>query len=225
MTTQFTLPTEADEIAELHALGVGVVVDGDKHALTADVKDAAEADAVASHLLRKLAEAQADRARTAKAFEIERDQLLQRYSRLFEPHTSRIAFLESMLANLASTVEFGKKKSRDVGYGTYGRRQVRAHLEIVDDAKALAWAIEKAPSAVKALVALDIARARALGVDAGAKLSLLKTPLSDYFATTGEEPDGCQWVPARDEPFFKVATPDAVDGALPGAPATEGGAV
>jgi hypothetical protein len=89
--------------------------------------------------------------------------------------------------DLARQADFGKKKSRDVGYGTYGRRTIPERLRVVDEAALLAYALEHAPAMVRSVVKNDVPHAN----------------LRQHFAATGELPPGVEMEPAREEPFAK----------------------
>lgn len=80
-----------------------------------------------------------------------------------------------------------KKKSVRLETGTVGFRSISAGLEIEDKDKALEWAADYCPLAVKV------------------ETSLLKTPINELFDQTGEVPPGCVHREASEK--FTVSRP------------------
>lgn len=160
----FLLDTDAEEREELAALGVPLTPPAGATAV--------EIDAFASDLLRLLGEAEADRARYEEALTAEIQRLRMRYGARINRAAIRANMLRRSVCALAETQDFGgkKKKSREVGYGSYGRRFVPAAVKIVDQAQAIAWAeaeqlgvveiieMKKLPHKVLAPIVLDIVR-------------------------------------------------------------------
>lgn len=144
----------------------------------------AQRDAAASNLLRAMAAAQRELNERDEALAAEIARLRMRYANISEKLKNRYAYLESVVCGLARESDFGKAKSRTVGCGVYGVRQIREKVVVDDDAAALAWAKEH-----------DCIRI---------KESINKAKL-DTALYLGEDVAGCHVEPARDEPF---ATPE-----------------
>lgn len=124
------LPTEQDEWDELAQ--IGIVLQGP----TSD----AQLDAAASEICRRLGEAQADLKRFQEAEQAEVMRIEMRYSALCEPLEHRIAQLEELGREVARRADFGKKKSRTVGFGSYGRKKKSERVKIIDPAAAIEFA-------------------------------------------------------------------------------------
>lgn len=179
-TEAFDLATAEDERAELAALGVH---------LERPLSDP-ELDATASLVLREIAETEADLERHDQALQAEIAMLRARYERLTARARARSVRLHGVAMEIARRMDFGKKKSRAVGYGVIGFRTKPEHLSIEDDAAALAWARTHAPELVE--------------IRTVEKLPQKK--LAGYFAATGDLPPGCAWVPAIEEFYVKPDT-------------------
>ena len=152
-----------------------------------------DSDERAEWLLRKVADCQA-RAARAKAWaereveqaEAEEARLLARFSAELEEYS------KVRLANGK-----GKKKSFDLPSGRLGFRTNAAHLKVIDDAKALAWAKINAPSAVVTVPATE-------------KLSRAELALAfknGVAGAAGEIPSGAEFVEAKED--FYISQPKA----------------
>ncbi|GEM_PF-5334154 len=174
------VPADDSERAELEA--VGAIARGDARVAAPDI------DVLASALLRRLAEAEADIARYERAWDLERLALDTRYRTLLEGPRSHEAMLRSAIATLAAQADFGPAKSRRVGFGTYGRRTVPAKVTIADAAALLAWARDHLPAAVRQTVKEDVPHKR----------------VAAHLDATGELPPGCEYTPAHEECYAKA---------------------
>lgn len=156
----------------------------------------AECDALASALLGRLAECQADVARYRAALAREVTRLQTRYGSLIAPLERQATMFEQAIHELARRADFGKRRSRAVGNGVYGIRTVPERVEVTDAAAALAWAKDHVPTAVKAVTTEKLEHK----VVAGAVLARVRG--------TGELPPGFEVHAAHDAPFAKpeVAT-------------------
>lgn len=148
---------------------------------------APEIDALASDLLREMAECEREIKRYEEARFAERIRVDMRYGMLVERQEHRREELMRAVHALAERVDFGKKKSRDVGFGTYGRRTVPERVMIADPAACLAWALRTDPALVRVVEKRDVPH----------------SAVHFHFKNTGELPDGCEHTPARDEPFAR----------------------
>lgn len=177
------LPTEQDEWNELAS--IGIVLD--------DSTTNAQLDAWASEVCRRIAEqrAEIERYNEAEAAEIARIQM--RYAAMRDRHERRVQELEAIGRDLAESADFGSKKSRDVGFGTYGRRKVPESVKVVDKDAALNWAIEHAPDAVVEKIERRV------------NAAVVKPAVLNVLKSTGELPPGFEHTAAHDEPFVKVA--------------------
>lgn len=178
------LPTEQDEKDDL--AGVGINLEG-------PVSDA-QLDAAVSEICRRLGGVRADLARYAEAEQAEIARIRMRYEAVREPLQRRAADLEAIGKDLAERADFGsKKKSRSVGFGSYGRKIKREHVRITDDA-----------------AAVEFARAR--GIEGGVKVETIEKPVHKaiepvviaHVHETGEVPAGFEHEAERDEPFVKA---------------------
>lgn len=220
--TRFNLSTvDAEERAELEAVGVRFTPHSVDDTQQPDSEPAsgegaafelappsaqAEIDAAASEMLRRIRGVQRDRARVAAARAAEHALIDRRYDAQDAPLAKREAFLASIVHTLALRADFGKKaKSRKVGHGEYGRKQVSEKFEIRDEAATRAWAMEDAPELVRGAVKVPYLELRGKLAEyaAGAKLEVLKSDVAGYYKSTGDLPPGCEIIPAYDEPYCK----------------------
>lgn len=153
----------------------------------------AELDALASEICRLIGETQAELARynEAEAAEIARIQL--RYGNMRGPLERRVAQLEEMGRECARRADFGKKKSRSVGNGTYGKRQVPESVKVADQESALLWLDDEKQSAAireKTVRSVDVKEAKPI--------------VLAHLISTGELPPGFEHVEPHDEFFVKV---------------------
>ncbi len=181
----FVLPTEEEEYQSLSQFGVDLSAG----------QPAAQIDATASDLMRLIARerAEADRYHAAKLAEIQK--ITARYERLTSPHEIRAARYEAWVCELALSADFGKKKSRDVGHGTYGVRRVPARLSILDHAELLAWAKTTAPDLVQEVISEKVPH----------------KALEARFKETGELPPGVDYTPEIEKAFAKPNTEGSHD--------------
>jgi hypothetical protein len=177
---EFRLPTLEEELAQL--------------GLEARPAGAAECDAVASWLLRQLGKAQleVERRQIVHRKEIELLELEQK--RQLEPLDRRIADLERSLEWLALEASnnkwFGKAKSRKTSYGVYGTREQKERITIVDEQRAVAWAAEYCPAAVK--------------VTEKCLISICSSQLLAQLKDAGELPEAFEYSAAAEKPFAKA---------------------
>lgn len=183
----FALPTEEEEYESLSQFGVDL----------SSAQPAARIDATASDLLRLIARERAEADRYTLALAGELEQIAQRYRRLIDPHVQRAQRYEAWVCELALSADFGKKKSREVGYGTYGVRRVPARLSVPDPAALLAWAKTQAPDLIQQKI------------DERVPHKLLEARYKD----TGELPPGTEYEPEREQPFAKPNTESAAPSA------------
>lgn len=158
--------------------------------LNAPMSDA-QIDAIASDVCRQLADIHKEQSRyiDAQAAEIERIRF--RYSQLMKPLDERYKQLVNYGEELASRADFGKKKSRNVGFGSYGRRTVAQAVRVVDEDAAIKWASEKAPEIVTSRTIRTID-----------KLAAKKVVL-EMLTTDGVIPPGFDHEPPRESYFIK----------------------
>lgn len=204
------LTNDAEEREELAALGIVADV-----ATTCD--DQAARDAHASSLLRALGRIEAEMAEREAARDAELNQVRNIYLTELERLARRASFVAGAIESLAMVSDFGpKKKSRTVGFGTYGRRTKPLALEITDDAAALTWATEQLPEAIAAAVVLtqsEVMRITDAGLGeivAESRLTwkLSKAPLKVYVESTGDtEIAGVVVTLPVDKPFAKALAP------------------
>lgn len=125
----FALPAwlidaDAEERRELEELGVTLAPKFDADA---------ERDAILSRLMRAHHEHAADVERYDAAEVIEHQKITQRYDRLRAPAKRQMVRLASFIVHIVSSVTFpGKKKSRSVGWGSYGLRKDRDKVDVAN---------------------------------------------------------------------------------------------
>jgi hypothetical protein len=176
---------EEDERADLAAVGLQLSPEG-----ALDIPDAQSAvDATASQLLRVVGGLERDLKRYDDARAAEHKLIEARYAEVTAKLADRKARLESWVRQLAAQSDFGGKKSRELAYGTYGTRTIADHLSIVDKKRALSWCRLSAPDLLTIKQEETIAQKK----------------VEAHFKATGELPDGCEFTPAHDEPFIKLA--------------------
>ncbi len=214
MSDAYALPEwltdDADERAELAALGV---VSDVAHAPA----DQVARDAQASQLLRALGRVEAEIADREAARAEEQAHIERIYRQEIERLQRRAGFIRGSVEALAFDADFGpKKKSRAVGFGTYGLRATPFGVDIVDEASALQWATANLAPAVSATISLTLSEVMQI-TDAGLgsivandRLSwkLAKTLVKAHAEATGEHdiPGVAVRLP-EDKPFAKAAAP------------------
>lgn len=177
------LPSEQDEWNELAS--IGIVLD--------DSATGAQLDAWASEVCRRISAERAELARYNEAEAAEMARIQMRYAAMKNRHMRRVQELEAIGRYLAEHADFGAKKSRDVGFGSFGRRQVPEKVSVVDAEKAVEWAKANAPAAVVTTVAERV------------DVKAVKPMVLAYLKDTGEVAPGFEHTAAHDEPFVKVA--------------------
>jgi Bacteriophage Mu Gam like protein len=147
-------------------------------------------DAVASDALRIMAESDVEITRYRKALGAEMERIYNRYALLTSPHEKRHAEAQALVEECAIRAQFvGKAKSRKVGNGSYGKRQIPEHVKIMDDDKAINFLLANRPSAV-----MHVSKYKIIGADA-------KAAVLEHLHATGEVPEGFEHTEAHDRPF------------------------
>lgn len=184
------LEEETNEIAELE-LYVGRAVENAKAGGYVD------ADVIASDLLRRQGEAmnQIAQLADAKAQEIAvaTARISMRYDTQIARHQERAGFYERAVVAIAETIDWREqpKKSRTVGFGAYGVKREPERVKVLDQDKAVAWAREHFPGAVKTKITESVEHR----VVAPAVLARVRV--------NGEIPDGFDVTAERDVCFAK----------------------
>lgn len=204
------LTDDAEEREELAALGISADV-------SQAPEDQAARDAQASQLLRALGRVEAEIAEREAALEVELRQVKLIYQTQLERLQRRASFLTGAVEALALVSDFGpKKKSRTVGFGTYGTRAKPFSVEIVDEATTLQWASQQLPGAVSTSVTLSVDEVMRL-TDAGfgsivaperLAWKLAKSVVKAHAESTGEHDiPGVTVTLPQDKPFAKALAP------------------
>jgi phage host-nuclease inhibitor protein Gam len=101
----------------------------------------------------------------------------------------------------------GKKKSRDVGAGTYGYKSYAEGVALKDEAAYIAWAEVNAPETlrVKPTMSLETAREYLTETElAGVKREVMKSDVTKLIATDPNTlPPGYEKTPTEDEYYAK----------------------
>jgi phage host-nuclease inhibitor protein Gam len=138
-----------------------------------------------------MAEEEAEITRYRKALAAEIQRILSRYGTLTTPHEKRRTQAQSLVEECALRAQFvGKAKSRKVGNGVYGQRQVPESVTITDEEKARVWLFEQGSRAFRTKVEIDKVIAKEL--------------VLEKLKATGEIPDGFSHESAHDVPFAKA---------------------
>jgi phage host-nuclease inhibitor protein Gam len=198
-----------EERAELAALG-----------LIADVEsapiDQAQRDARASQLLRALGRVEAEIEERKAAQHAEVMQIAAIYERELDRLRRHASFIVGGIHALAMESDFGKKKSRTVGFGTYGRRSTPLKVDVQDESATLEWARAHLPEAVRAKTTLTVDAVMRI-TDAGLgelvpesalKWELVKTPITAHVKATGDDeiPGAVVRLP-EEQPFCEAFSP------------------
>ena len=176
----FLADVDAEDRAELAALA-GVELPA------AAPDDQVALKLLASRLLKAMCELRHEGDELEALWNREADQVDAIYRPQTEKLERRYQALERAVAHLGTLADFGSKKSATVAFGQFGRRSKSATLKVVDAQALLGWAEVYAPNDVAVKVERSLPHKVALA----------------HFTSTGEIPDGCEHVPARDEGFAK----------------------
>lgn len=150
---------ESDEeiVADLQNLGLLVG--------TTYPRDQARRDALASILLRRQAEELEAIASAERSRELEVQFIASRYAPELARRRTRVTQIDAAIKAVASETKdaggyIGRKKSRDVGAGSYGYRTNAAYVELRQEAEYIAWAEQHAPETLRVKPTLTLAQAK-----------------------------------------------------------------
>lgn len=201
--TAFNLMNVNDEIAEdLRVLGVA----------SPDDLDQTRRDALASALMRKMAETAHENAQLEASLQAEIAIVTARYDNAIKRNAARHSELYLAVQAIGIHTKeaggfVGKKKSRDVGAGTYGYKSYAAGVELKDDAAYIAWAEANAPETLRVKPTMSLAQAREYLTEtelASVKREIMKNDVTKLIATDPETlPPGYEKTPATDEYYAK----------------------
>lgn len=200
MIPDYLANADAEERAELAALGI----DGLE---TAPAEDQASRDAFASRLLRGLQSVEREIAERKAAHQREVEFVTRLYVQQIERLEARAAYLTDGIKGLALVSDFGTKKSRDVGFGTYGVRRAQPTITITNEGELVEWARGHAQETLLADLTLDYAAAMQLPetVRGALKTRVSKKALNArVLSEASETVPGVHVNPAHDEPFAKT---------------------
>lgn len=186
MSETSLLPEEGEEEAELMKyLGM------DEMLTPAEAgAESAFLDAAASDGLRRLGLEERELQRYDRA-EAEEHQLIRnRYAAVRRSHEVRRDYFRSYVEGLAKVADFGKKKSRNVGFGLYGRKTVPEKVEVLDPTAAKLWLRTNDPTALRIKEEVDMAQAKLM------VLAYVK-------AHEGEVPPGFDVHPSQETAYAK----------------------
>jgi phage host-nuclease inhibitor protein Gam len=134
----FTLPTEADERAELALVGIELPdpsVELPQPELLAHL----------SNLMRIMSEQDKEIAQLEETRTAEKARIDMRYGAQVDSILRNRRALEAYLLSVAPQLDYGKKKSLTLGYGKIGYRQTPERVEILDQDLAVAFAKKYGP--------------------------------------------------------------------------------
>lgn len=179
----FQLPSTEEESEDLSRL-TGVL-----NGPTSD----AELDATASWGLRIMQTEQSEIDRFNAARDAELRLITEHYAILVQPHRETLAIATRAVEECARRAQFiGKAKSRKVGNGSYGRRQVPESVKIVDRAALITWLENHYPQTLTQHVETIVA----------AK-DVKPVVIQHMKLYEGEVAPGVEYESAHDEPFAK----------------------
>lgn len=145
--------------------------------------------ATATIVMRKLAGIQRDIDLITETERLEISSIQGMAERELAPLQRRAKELEDYVEMLARLIQWPKRKaSHDTPFGTFGVRKVGASVNLVDDEKALAYALDHAPECVETVPALLWGRFKAT-IDPNAEAL----------------PDGVERVAEQVNPYVKLA--------------------
>lgn len=179
----FELPTDEEELEELRSVGIDLNGPVSEPQLIAEASDLLRREAYYAKEIAKLEE--------IRDAEIAR--ISMRYDTQIASLDKRRSYLNTVVVQIAQMVSYpAKKKSIKVGFGTIGFRASREKIEVTDTDKALTFAKETVPQAVKV------------------KESLVMKEITDHILTkmkeTGEIPEGFEHHASVDEYYAKAET-------------------
>lgn len=154
-------------------------------------KDAttAQQQASATAAVRVMRAIERDRAEIREARRLERDSISQIEARELAPLNAKYDALERWVSMLAELIAWGKRKSHDTPFGTFGIRSYAATVALTDEAALLAWAMIERPEMVKVKQTVSWA-------DVKKSLSAAEAPET--------LPDGVEVVPAKRTPYVTL---------------------
>lgn len=152
-----------------------------------------EVVALGDRFLRELADCRAERDANDAACQVEVQRLKDRFTDLNGPLFRREERLLSLLEQIAKALPLRGKKSRNMAYGTIGWRALKSRLEIADQS-----ALEEWVKAQSFELAAHLTRKKVVE-------SIDKAALDAHALQTGELPDGCTLVEARDLFYAKLS--------------------
>lgn len=205
MTTAETIVTtfhlDADITSDMEALGIQAAAELDQ----------TRRDALASSLMKRMARETADIAQLEASCAAEIAFIKDRYVPQLNHHQTRLGELRFAVEALAIHTKeadgYGKKKSRDVGAGSYGYKTAAAGVELKDDVAYLTWAEANAPQTLRVKPTMSLATAREYLSEtelAGVKREIMKDDVKKLIATDPAVlPPGYEAVPAHDEYYVK----------------------
>lgn len=173
--------------------------------------DQARRDAIASRLMTFMAEESSAMEAIEESHTRERELLAHRYDMQIQRHARRFDELRLAVEAIAAATKeakgFVKKKSRDVGAGTYGFRTSSAAPALQDEAAYLVWAEDVAPQTLRVKLTMPLARAKEyLTTDElkDVKREIMRTEVTSLIKTDPEHlPPGYVMAPEKDEFFAK----------------------
>ena len=154
---------------------------------------AAEVEATVGWWLRRLGAVEAELARLEAREAAELARVRHHYAALRAPVETRAGSFRRAIEAVAASIEWGKKKSMHLTWGTFGVRAKPARVAVADPAAALAWAKQHAPDAVVVTERVDH--------------RTVAPVVMQLVRDTGEQPDGFEFSEAEVVPF---ATPSSL---------------
>jgi len=193
-----------DDIAnDLRAIGVELVPDVEKN------MDDSHRQAMAAMLFRRVRGIERAITTLREARNIELTGIAECYERQMAPLVAQSARLLGFVEVLAEHTPWGKKKSAETPYGTYGVTNKGATVALVDSPRATEWAKANEPQLVRVVATLPLSdameRFSTEELSQLAKIELQWGELKKTLSPDGELPPGVQKVDAKIVPYAKVS--------------------
>lgn len=180
-------------------------------ALTPDVErsmENAHRQAMAAVLFRRIQRITAGLSETQRTMDLELAMVRAHYERQMVPGREKVKSLLGFIQILAELTPWGKKRSHETPYGTFGVKKKPASVALADESATLGWARAERPECVRVAITLSLTEALQYFTSAEIekqKVSLewgkLKATLEDAHTL----PPGVVRTQERDEAFAKPA--------------------
>lgn len=215
-TESFVLPDIDDDLrADFAAIGIDLSIDPqDGAADDFAALEQAKREALAAMLLRRVAQRDRELEAAQSAFELEVQILTQHYDRRMagarRDREACIRFVEHLALLSAEQGGFGRKKSADTPWGTFGIRERGASVECTDKDALIKHYAQTNPLLVSVTAKLPLSRAKLLmseGEIAAAKVEPVWNAIKKTLDPNGTLPPGVVKVEPMRVAYAEPRTP------------------